>query len=150
MGDPLRARALRLLARREHTRSELSGKLLAAHVDSPESVELLLDKLTAEGLLSDQRYCETRANRRGRKFGDARLADELRAQGVAGDLVDAVLAAGEDELSRARRVWQRKFAGRAAVPADLTENARQFRFLAARGFSGETIRRVLRGNLEDD
>lgn len=150
MGDPLRERALRLLVRREHTRSELSRKLLAGGTESTESLEPLLDKLTAEGLLSDRRYCETRVNLRGRKFGDARLAEELRAQGVADDLVEPALAAGEDELSRARRVWQRKFAGRSAAPADLKENARQFRFLAARGFSGETIQRVLRGNLEDD
>ncbi len=150
MGDALRERALQLLARREYTRSALSRKMVAAGAGSAEALDALLDDLTAEGLLSDQRYCESRVYLRGRKFGDVRLAGELRAQGAAGDLVEAALATGEDEVSRARRVWQQKFAGQSAQPADLRERARQIRFLAGRGFSGETIRRVLRGNLEDD
>ncbi|MDS4013489.1 MAG: regulatory protein RecX [Candidatus Accumulibacter sp.] len=150
MTQPLRARALRLLAQREHARSELARKLLAADAESRSSLDALLDELTAEGLLSDQRYCENRVKLRGRKYGDARLAGELRAQGLADDLVEAALAAGEDEASRAERICRRKFAGQSAASADPAETARQIRFLAARGFSGETIRRVLRGNLEDD
>jgi regulatory protein len=36
------------------------------------------------------------------------------------------------------------------VPADAAERARQARFLAARGFGGEVIRRVLGGAGEDE
>ncbi|HNL97089.1 MAG TPA: regulatory protein RecX [Accumulibacter sp.] len=150
MPNTLRERALRLLARREYARSELARKLLATSGEAAPVLNALLDELSAEGLLSDQRYCETRVALRGRKFGDARLAGELRAQGLAGDLVEAALAAGEDEVSRARRLWQRRFAGQSPTTADPADNARQVRFLAARGFSSETIRRVLRGNREDD
>lgn len=42
-----------------------------------------------------------------------------------------------------------KFGARAETP-DAAERARQMRFLMSRGFSGETIRRVLRGDFEDD
>jgi regulatory protein len=146
MSGTLRERALRLLARREHARIELSRKL-APHAESAEQLEALLDNLAERGLLSDERYVEMRLNARRARFGNARLAHELRTQGVAAELVNEALASGEDELSRARQVWQRKFDGQTA---DVTERARQMRFLINRGFSGETIRRVLRGDFEDD
>jgi regulatory protein len=90
-------------------------------------------------------------NARAGRVGDAQLAHELRSKGVAGELVSARWPTGEDELTRARRVWQRKFARQPALAADdVVERSRQMRFLAGRGFSAETIRRVLRGDLEDD
>lgn len=51
------------------------------------------------------------------------------------------------ELERAREVWRRKF-GR--PPADAAERAKQMRFLAARGFSGEAVRRAIQGADELD
>jgi regulatory protein len=146
MSGTLRERALRLLARREHARIELSRKL-APHAESAEQLEALLDDLAARRLLSDERYVEMRLNARSARFGNARLAHELRMQGVAEELVSEALANGEDELTRARQVWQRKFG---EAPADAGERARQMRFLMSRGFSGETIRRVMRGDFEDD
>ena len=148
MNCTLRERALRLLARREYARTELARKL-ASHAESPEEIETLLDDLSARRLLSDERYVEMRMTARGARFGNARLAYELRHQGVSDELVDAALATGYDELTRARQVWQRKFGGKAEAP-DANERARQVRFLMGRGFSGETIRRVLRGDFEDD
>ena len=146
MSGTLRERALRLLARREHSRAELARKL-APHAESDEALAALLDDLTARRLLSDERYVEMRLNARAARYGNARLAYELRTQGVADELVAAALAAGDDELSRARAAWQRKFGDRAADDGD---RARQMRFLLSRGFSGETVRRVLRGDFEDD
>jgi regulatory protein len=147
MSGTLRERALRLLARREHARAELARKL-APHAESPEALEALLDDLGARSLLSDERYVEMRMNARAARFGNARLGFELRTQGVSEELVAAALATTDDELSRARQVWQRRYGARPA--ADSAERARQMRFLMSRGFSGETIRRVLRGNFEDD
>jgi regulatory protein len=148
MSSSLRERALRLLARREHSRQELARKL-APHAETAEEIEQLLDDLCARRLLSDERYVEMRMNARSARFGNARLAHELRTQGVAGELVDAALSEATDELSRAREVWQRKF-GALNEPLDASGRARQIRFLMGRGFSGETIRRVLRGDFEDE
>lgn len=148
MSGTLRERALRLLARREHARVELSRKL-APHAESAEQLATLLDDLAARHLLSDERYVEMRLNARSARFGNARLAHELRTQGVAEDLVREALAGSEDEQSRARQVWLRKFGSQPAA-VDAAEVARQMRFLASRGFSGETIRRVLRGDFKDD
>ena len=142
----LRERALRFLARREHARAELARKL-APYAESAEQLAALLDDLAARRLLSDERYAEMRVNARSARYGNARLAHELRTQGVADELVAEALAAGDDELTRARAVWRRKFG---AAPADAAERAKQMRFLMSRGFAGETIRRVLRGDFEDD
>jgi regulatory protein len=148
MSGTLRERALRLLARREHARAELERKL-APHAESAQALAALLDDLSARALLSDERYVEMRLHAREARFGNARLAYELRTQGVSEELVATALAASEDELGRARRVWQRRFGDRPETP-DASERARQMRFLSSRGFSGKTIRRVLRGDFEDD
>lgn len=151
MGDKLRERALRLLARREHTRFELSRKLAQETEDSGE-IERLLDELVARGLVSDARCAEIRVNSRSSRFGNARLVHELRTLGVADDIVGETLAASEaqtSEIARARIVWQRRF-GVLPSPSEHSERARQARFLMNRGFSGDTVRRVLRGDFEDE
>jgi regulatory protein len=55
----------------------------------------------------------------------------------------------ETELERARAIWQRKYGDRAAAPADPAERARQMRFLIARGFSADVVRRVVRSVADD-
>jgi regulatory protein len=154
MNDTLREQALRCLARREYTRTELARKLSpqAASVEDVEALEALLDHLTAGGLLSDQRYAEMRVNARSTRFGNARLAYELRTRGVAEEVVSETLAASEAVLSewvRAQQVWQRKFKNLPAAD-EPKERARQMRFLMSRGFSSATIRRVLQGNFADE
>lgn len=144
----LRERALRLLARREYARAELARKL-APHAGSAEDLDAVLDDLAARGLLSDQRYVEMRVNARAPRYGNARLAQELRAAGIDDELVENGLATADDELARAREVWRRKF-GSVGMATDAAGRARQANFLMRRGFSGETIRRVLRGGHEDD
>ena len=148
MSDTLRERALRLLARREHARAELARKL-APHAESSEALEALLDDLQCRHLLSDERYAEMRVNTRSSRYGNARLIQELRASGVDADAVDQALAAAADEFSRARQVWQRKY-GANTRPVDALERARQTNFLMRRGFSGDIIRRLLRGDYEGE
>lgn len=148
MNSTLRERALRLLARREYAHAELARKL-SPYAESAEAIEVLLNDLSARRLLSDERYAEMRLNARSARFGNARLAYELRTQGVAEELVIAALELAEDELTRARRVWQRKFGDKPNLQ-DAAGKARQTRFLLSRGFSGETVRRVLRGDFENE
>ncbi|TXH23943.1 MAG: recombination regulator RecX [Elusimicrobia bacterium] len=147
MDRDLRARALRLLARREHSTQELATKL-AGHAESSGQLSTLLDDLSAASLLSDERYAATRVASRAVRFGNARVAYELRQQGVAEELVSNALAGAENELVRARRVWRKRF-GERPVAGDATEYARQFRFLAGRGFSAETVARLLRAEADD-
>ena len=78
----LRARAMRFLARREHSREELRRKLAPTLVEG-DNLEAILDDLAARGWLSDSRYAEHAIRARSRRFGPLRLAQELREIGRA-------------------------------------------------------------------
>jgi Uncharacterized protein conserved in bacteria len=135
----LRQQAIRLLARREHTRAELTRKL--APLGTKEEIETVLNELAHAGLQSDARFAEGWLLSQAGRLGAARLRQTLRAKGVAAELVEARIAALPDELERARGVWRKKFG---APPADAREWARQARFLQGRGFSAETIHQLLK------
>jgi regulatory protein len=142
----LRGRALAMLARREHTRAEMTRKL-SPYAESPELVEQLLDNLVARGWLSEKRYAESRANSLARKFGSRKIEYDLRSRGVSDELVErSVAQARVSELENCRTAWQRKFG---ALPRDAAERGRQMRFLAGRGFSAEAVREVLKGGDSD-
>jgi regulatory protein len=140
----LKARALRYLARREHSRAELARKL-APRAASPEALEHLLDALVARKQLSDERYAELRAHQLARKYGAARIRLDLKAKGIAPEA--AARAAAGGELERAAAILQRKYRSPAATRE---ERARRMRFLQGRGFSHDTIRRVVSSADEDD
>ncbi len=138
----LKGRALRLLGGREHSRAELERKL-APHEQEPGQLQRVLDELQAKGFISEQRVVESVLHRRAAKLGAGRIRQELQEKGIDSELVaQAVQQLRGTELDRAREVWRRRFG---AAPNDTAERARQTRFLAARGFGGDVIRRVLAG-----
>jgi regulatory protein len=140
-GPSLKGRVLRWLSQREHSRAELLRKL-TPHAVEGDDVQGLLDELTAQGWISDERAAQSVVNRRAAGLGKARLRQELQAKGLDINLIAATLSGvAESESDRAWAVWQRKF-GKA--PADAREKARQIRFLLSRGFESEAVRRVLR------
>jgi regulatory protein len=137
----LRARALKALARREHTRQELQAKLQQFAEDADE-LEPLLDDLEKRGWLSEARFVEQLTTVRRRRFGAARILNELREKGVSeGALAAAQSRLKDSEIDAARAVWKKKFG---SLPTTLQERAKQSRFLASRGFSAEVVHRVLR------
>jgi regulatory protein len=140
----LKARALRHLARREHSRAELARKL-APRAESPAALEHLLDALEARKQLSNERYAELRAHQLARKYGAARIRQDLKAKGVDAGLVQKVSAGGE--AVRAAAILARKYRSPAATRE---EQLRRMRFLLQRGFSHDTIRRVLSSDDDDD
>lgn len=144
------ARAVALLARRDHSRAELAAKLrrTLTETDDPGEVERVLDALERDKLLSDERYAGTLTRTRSARHGDARVRYDLKSAGVKADTVDrAVASLKGTEVERARAVWSRRFG---ELPNTQQERGRQARFLQARGFSTETIRQVLRGLSGDD
>ncbi len=145
-GLSLKGRALRLLAQREHSRAELERKL-AAFEAVPGTLAQALDALQAKDFINEQRVVDSVVHRRAPRLGAGRVRQELERKGLDREAVaSAVAALASTELARARDVWQKKFGGTAAV--DAADRARQMRFLASRGFSGEVVRRVL--NTPDD
>lgn len=160
----LKVRALQWLSQREYSRRELRNKLLRrlarSHVDTmppgepgdadgpaakdePDpaaEVDMLLTWLEQRGYLSDVRFAEIKVQSRQARYGNQRIRQELRQQGVSLDeATEASLSSSE--FSRACAVWQRKY----DLPAaDAAGRLRQMRFLAGRGFSMDVIQRVLR------
>ena len=153
----MRAQALRWLALREHSRTELRRKLLRSvqaktnpktdtKADTDvvsgdvegvlQEMESLLDELAASGYLSEERFVEARIHQCSRKWGLQRIEHEMRQHHLAIPQ-DALLALQQTELERIQGIWQRKFG---KIPATSIERAKQMRFLQGRGFAIETIR----------
>ena len=136
----LKARAVALLSRREHSRLELTRKL-SAHAEDADVLSRLLDDLTREGWLSDERYAQSLVHRRASTHGSARIASELRLGGVSDTAIsDIRQTLRESEYDRARVVWQKKFG---VAPVDRLAFGKQARFLAGRGFNNDVIYRVI-------
>ena len=141
-GDPT-ALALRLLARREYGRLELRDKLLRAGCDAGD-VAVALDALVAAGAQDDARYAEMLTRTRVRQgHGPLRLRQDLRRAGVETTADPEI-----NWLMQAQAVCRKRFGN--APPTDARDYARRARFLAGRGFTGETIRRVLASGREED
>ncbi len=145
----LKGRALKLLAQREHSRSELETKL-ARHVEEGEDLGAILDELEAKNFIDPQRVAASVVHRRASRMGTQRVVQELRSKGLDDTLIKATAAELQStELQRALGVWKSKFGHRepATTPQ---EKAKQMRFLAARGFSGDVVRKVLKNAGDDD
>lgn len=140
----LKGRALRMLATREHSRSELEKKLKPFE-ETLGQVAQVLDDLQAKDFISEARVVESVINRRQAKLGASRIRQELFGKGIDKEAVgEAMVGLKATELERARELWQRKFGARSnGQPPDRAAQAKQMRFLAARGFSGDVIRRVM-------
>jgi regulatory protein len=145
-GLSLKGRALRLLSGREHSRAELERKL-KDHEETPGQLTQVLDDLQAKDFISEARVVESVINRRAARFGASRIKYELLNKGLGAEAVaEAVNSLKASELERAREIWRKKFDGPAP---DAAGRAKQMRFLAARGFGGDVIRRVVAQADED-
>ena len=139
-GLSLKGRALRLLAGREHSRAELERKL-GRHEETPGQLAQVLDELQAKDFINEARVVESVIHRRAGHLGAARIKYELLNKGLNAELVAAAMGnLKQSEQERALEVWRKKFDGPAL---DAAGRARQMRFLAARGFGGDVIRKVV-------
>ena len=137
--DDLRSRALRYLARREHSRDELARKL-APYAESPEILEGLLRELESKKQLSNERFAEARTRQLARKYGAARIRHDLNSKGVSKETTESTVAE-LDDVAKAKEILARKYG---APATSREERAKRARFLQSRGFSYEVVRRLLR------
>lgn len=137
----IRRAAMNLLARREHGHVELARKLKLRGADA-RMIEVELQCLTEDGLLSEERYLESYIRSRANEGrGPMRIREELTQRGLdRADVERALNEADVDWDERLRELWQRRFDG---YSADLKEKAKQSRFLAQRGYSVDAIRQLL-------
>jgi regulatory protein len=143
----LKARALRYLSAREHSRLEL-GRKLARYAEEGDDIEALLDFLEKNNWLSQERFAESLIHRRAARYGNSRVVAELQNHGVGGEaLAELKSGLAESETARACEVWRRKFG---SVAHDAAERSKQMRFLMQRGFSQRAVRVAMQGRDEDD
>ena len=165
----LKARALRLLSQREHSRVELAKKLgdylsLQAKADRTNKVQdrdqekspgdapalshevqitAVLDDFEKRGWLSDARFAEALVRRRSERYGVRKIKDELQRAGVASDASAALLDGLKNtEFERAKELFDRKFG---EIAQDQKMRARQYRFLVSKGFNPEIVAKVIGG-----
>lgn len=166
----LRARAVTLLAQRDHSELELRRKLgriardsasesvtagddrhVEPHGEEPDpehlaqQAEQQVDEvvlwLRQQGYLDESRFVESRLHARASRWGHRRIEQELAQHGLSLDAEQRSALAGT-ELDRACEVLRRKFSR--AVPLDAAQEARQMRFLMGRGFQSDVARRAIR------
>ena len=147
-GPDTRARnsAMRLLARREHSRAELRGKLVGRGFEN-DSVEELLQGLEDQDLLSDERFAMSLiASRAETGYGPKRIDLELRNRGVSEELAREALA--KAEVDWGQQVTDQAVRKFGSDPAQtFPEWARRARYLERRGFGQDAIRLAI-GNFE--
>lgn len=152
IGDPNHSYeyAIRLLALRDYTASEMRRKLgERGYIEI--AIEPVVEELIASSKLDDRRYgFNLVAYRSGRGKGPARIRHEMRRSGLSETTIDEAMKGEEapDFLALARAARTRKFGP--GIPQDRKERAKQARFLQYRGFSNDHIRAVLEGDPEVD
>jgi regulatory protein len=141
--DP-KARAIALLARREHSARELRRKLQARGVGEDEAAKAVAG-VAAEGWQSDARYAEMLVRSRvNQGYGPVRIEAELEVAGLAAEQIGAALdGAGVDWRALALQVHARRFHG---PPRTSAERAKQYRYLQGRGFDDSQIAAALKGD----
>ncbi len=143
--------ALRLLARRELTTSQLRERLLRRELPADE-IDRTLDRLTRAGLLDDARTALARARRavqvelRGRH----RARRELESLGIDTPVAERALALVFDEVDEAT-VLERAIAKRIRGPVRTrTELRRLHQALVRQGFARDQVTAALLARAGDD
>jgi regulatory protein len=158
----LKARALRLLSLREYSRKTLAAKLAESEArwaklgaeqieQTPQatalSIEAVLDDFEARGWLSDERFAEALVRRRSERYGMRKIADELERAGVDSKQSSKLIAdLRQTEFQRAYELWVKKYGIKAQ---DQKDRARQYRFLASKGFSLDVVAKIIGGQRPD-
>lgn len=143
-----KARAIKLLARREHSARELKRKLEARGVGEQQASDAVAE-LSREGWQSDARYAELLVRSRvSQGYGPLRIEAELKMAGVPAEQIHAALEeAGTDWRTLAAEVHAKHFR---ELPKTSTERAKHYRYLQGRGFDGGQIQAALKGDAFED
>lgn len=137
-------RALALLTRREHSRQELSRKLVHRGVDASEA-QAAIDKLANAGWQDDARFAESLVrNRAASGYGPRHIRAELGTHGLgAGAIAVAMDAFTGDWQANACELVARRHP--AAQSGDRAAQRKAADLLLRRGFGMEHVRAALNG-----
>lgn len=144
-----RASALRLLARREHSRLELDLKLRQRKVEAA-TIEKVLDEYEANDWLSNERFADVFSRQRlDLGYGPMKILAELQQRGIQQPPEWFSSMTDQQWIDSAVRVRDRRF-GLENIRDDWDEKGRQGRFLARRGFASDHIEAALEAYVQAD
>ena len=132
----IRLKIMDFLSRREHSSREIFKKL-SPRVESKELLEEEIEKLRADGLLSDERFAESYfQSRKNRGYGPLRIRNELKQRGV-GDLIFYPLSDQIEWSELALEALKKKISG--DMPTETKDILKLKKFLNYRGFDFQDI-----------
>ena len=131
--------AIKMLARREHSVSELTEKLSIKGFELKD-INSAVQSLIEKNLQSDERYCEMLIRSRANKqSGPFKVRMELKQKGINEGLIERALQECDcDWFESARQAAEKKSANWREKDAE--HKAKLMRFLQGRGFDGEQVR----------
>jgi len=139
--EEVRQKAMRLLARREHSQKQLQQKLGQRGAQDQASAEAI-ERLSEDGYQSDARFGASLIRQRlAQGFGPLRITAELQQAGLSRSLITELMEAEPtDWVALCRETYHRRCRG-----AEQAEDAaKHWRYLAQRGFSAGQIAQILR------
>lgn len=130
------AASIRLLARRDHSVSELTQKLTVRE-HGPRAIEAALEELIEANYVNDRRYAELYAEQRmNHGYGPLSIWSKLNARGIDSPLVqDALNNLEVDWCEHAANVISKRFTGEQICDSNRKTMGKIARFLQSRGFS---------------
>lgn len=143
------AYAASLIKKRLRSAWEIDQALLRREVNDEERTEVVA-KLTEAGLIDDRRFALAWLHTRDRLSprGEWLLVQELQHRGVSEkDIQEALRVRKEEEdteseFDRAKRIAERRARQYEGLPPE-TQARRMSAYLLRRGFSSDTVRRIL-------
>ncbi|MCD6047554.1 MAG: regulatory protein RecX [Gammaproteobacteria bacterium] len=129
----LKGKALKALARRDHSRQELKQKLMR-HSENTCLIETVLDECLQKNWQNDLRFAVLYIQSRAKKYyGQKKIRYELQQRGVPNEDIDKAFTQCEvDWEAVAKEAKQRKF-GKAEADS-WEERGKQNQYLYQRGF----------------
>jgi regulatory protein len=137
-------RALRLIAYRDRSESEIRRRLLASEF-AEDVVDEVIDKLSEAGLLDDERFSRewVKSRTTSKPMGKTRIAWELRSKGIDPETVEEALQDRDEdtEYGLALAAAEKRLVKSSRNDPAIREKLGSF--LSRRGFDWDVIRRVL-------
>ena len=138
-------KALDLLSRREHSKKEISDKLLI-RFDDKEIIDSVIDKLNSNNLINDYRFAELYVMSRKRKgFGPKKIAFELLGKGINESVSKEIISNEGGWNQVAKKVFTKKFKEGPCQEPKL--KLKQKSFLQNRGFTFREIESVFANDM---
>ncbi len=134
-------KSLDLLSRREHSKEEINQKLLIRFPSESANIKIVLEKLSKNNILNDERFTEMYVLSRKRKgFGSKKIAFELSNKGVNESIYSKIISNESNWEEVAKKAFDKKF--KTQKNTDFRSQLKQKAFLQNRGFTFKEIESV--------